>query len=97
MEVCAIMILSELNMTDLKKTMICQLITFFSWIVIIGSIVFELKFTDHDPDGRQILALVAFAILIVTEPMALFGNGNKTIAIVSLFLATIAIANLLLY
>lgn len=55
--------LSELNMTDLKKTMICQLITFFSWIVIMSSIIFELKSTDHDPDGRQILALIAYKSL----------------------------------
>ena len=33
-----------------------------------GSIVFELKFTDHDPDGRQIIALVAFTITLAFYP-----------------------------
>lgn len=37
-----------------------------------GSIVFELKFTDHDPDGRQVIALVAFTITLAFYPGALF-------------------------
>ena len=41
-----------------------------------GSIVFELKFTDHDPDGRQIIALVAFTITLAFYPRALF-EGDK--------------------
>ena len=35
-----------------------RLTCFFAWILIIGSIVFELKFTGRDPDDRQIIALV---------------------------------------
>ena len=53
-----------------------------------GSIVFELKFTDHDPDGRQIIALVAFTITLALYPRALF-EGDKRTAIVLLVFAAI--------
>lgn len=34
-----------------------RLACFFAWILIMGSIVFELKFTGRDPNDRAILAL----------------------------------------
>lgn len=58
-----------------------------------GSIVFELKFTDHDPDGRQIITLVAFTITLAFYPGALF-EGDKRVAIVLLVFAAISIARL---
>ena len=58
-----------------------------------GSIVFELKFTDHDPDGRQIIALVAFTITLAFYPRVLF-EGDKRVAIVLLVFAAISIARL---
>ena len=55
-----------------------RLTCFFAWILIVGSIVFELKFTDHDPDGRQIIALVAFTITLAFYPRALFEGDKRT-------------------
>lgn len=59
---------SNLTRTKVDKMMKWRLACFFAWILIMGSIVFELKFTDHDPDGRQIIALVAFTITLAFYP-----------------------------
>ena len=77
----------------MDKMMKWRLACFFAWILIMGPIVFELKFTDHDPDGRQIIALVAFTITLAFYPGALF-EGDKRTAIVLLVFAAISIARL---
>jgi len=77
----------------MDKMMKWRLACFFAWILIMGSIVFELKFTDHDPDGRQIIALVAFTITLAFYPGALF-EGDKRVAIVLLVFAAISITRL---
>jgi len=51
----------------------------FSWIMIADSIVFELKFTGCNPNGRAILALV-FTVAVAIRSQALF-EGDRTLAI----------------